>query len=223
MECIVISESQLKITLSDLDMAQYGLTEEELTCAAPKTGEAFRHLCREAGASVGFTTQGVRLLIQFYASKEGGGELFVTRLPESPAPHTPPPLPLPEPTAPKEPSLSPGERSLLRHIHTCPVEPPHPISFGVRLETLEELLSLCHRLKEGGFKGESRAYATEESPRRWYLCLKLPHEGGITPPRWTALLSEYGQTVEGEATELYLSEHGRLICTGRAVEQLGDL
>lgn len=228
MELIVISESKLKIMLSDADMVKYELTGEGMDCADRHTREAFRHIFEDARAEIGFETEGARLFIQFYASKEGGGELFVTKLSEgSVSREASCEIPFPEAgafTAPLavEAPLSEGERALLRRVYACGEEAP-PWRVRLRLERLTELLAVCRRLRGIGFRGDSRVYIAEEGREVWYLCLEADGSLGVRLPRRLAFLGEYGRLVEGEETELYLTEHGRIICEKDAVETLGEM
>ncbi len=80
MELIVISESKLKIMLTAPDMAYYELESARMDCADAHTRAAFRHIFDDARAEIGFDTEGERLFVQLYASREGGCEIFVTKL-----------------------------------------------------------------------------------------------------------------------------------------------
>ena len=229
MELIVISESRLKIMLSGADMVKYELAGEGMDCADRHTREAFRHIFEDARAEIGFETEGARLFIQFYASKEGGGELFVTKLSEgSLGREETYEVPFPEEgavTAPLavEAALSEGERALLRRVYASEEKAAPIRRIRVRLETLAELLAVCRRLRDVGFRGESAAYIAEEAGEVWYLCLEIGGGVGSRLPRGLSFLAEYGQVAEGEAVGLYLSEHGRVIREGDAVEVLGLL
>lgn len=91
MEWIVINESKLKIMLSAPDMRHYELSTERMDAADEDTRRAFRHIFDDARAEIGFDTTGERLFVQLYTSKEGGCEIFVTKLGEpSAVPYTPP-------------------------------------------------------------------------------------------------------------------------------------
>lgn len=227
MELIVISESKLKIMLSGADMAKYRLAEEGMDCADRHTREAFRHIFEDAREEIGFETEGARLFIQFYASKEGGGELFVTKLSEGNLSwDTLGELPFSEIEAAAplavEAALSEGERSLLRRVYAC--EEAVFRRVRVRVESLTELLALCRRLWGRGFEGESSAYIVEDGGREvWYLCLEVAWAAGTRLPRELAFVAEYGRLVEGKETEMYLAEHGRVIREGDAVEVLGRM
>ena len=80
MELIVISESKIKIMLTEPDMQYYRLNASNMNCADVCTQAAFRHIFEDAHREVGFDTEGKRLFIQLYTSIEGGCEIFVTKL-----------------------------------------------------------------------------------------------------------------------------------------------
>jgi len=76
MELIVISESQIKLTLSGDEMKSYRGT----------TGEKLRGIIGEAERQYGIAPMSGRIYVQMYPSRAGGCELFVTRLRALPAP-----------------------------------------------------------------------------------------------------------------------------------------
>ncbi len=83
MELIVISDSQIKLTLTPEDLDRYPPDAEE--------GALLRAILRDAAGigtrnhasaalPAGFADRGGRLFVQMYPSRRGGCELFVTRL-----------------------------------------------------------------------------------------------------------------------------------------------
>lgn len=139
MELIVISESKLKIMLSAPDMAYYELESTRVDCADAHTRAAFRHIFADARSAIGFDTAGERLLVQLYASREGGCEIFVTKLgaeegtllppaEEETAPALPPP-PAFDASDPEDADYTEEELELIRrlcdldnHPTDCPEE-----------------------------------------------------------------------------------------------------
>lgn len=231
MELIVISESKLKIMLTAPDMAHYELEGSPMDCADAHTRAAFRHIFDDARQEIGFDTEGERLFIQLYASKEGGCEIFVTKLgAEGDL------LPLPSesvktPTAVAVGGLTHAERELLERVYALDEEGTAPggdrwgtWTAGFRFDALGDLLAVCRRLGGAGFYGESRAYI-EELPEgdRWYLLLSVTERGGGGFARRYGFLSEYGEEVEPAGAELYLGEHGDCLCPARAVPILSAL
>ena len=227
MECIVISESKLKIMLNRLDMAHYELGNGELDCASASTRAAFRHIFEDAGVKAGFDTEGARLFVQLYASKEGGCEIFVTKLEggawqehrdtvggESLGPR------------PRRDGLrvDRGEDALLRVVKE--VEVNQPTADGrvggrwYRFEALGDLLACCRALALRGKALGGAAYIDERHGERYYL--ELPANcGGRESGDAVDLAAEFGVPADRDTTELYLAEHGRCLCGTGAVELLG--
>ena len=245
MELIVISESKLKIMLSAPDMAKYELESARMDCRDIHTREAFRHIFDDARTKIGFDTEGERLFVQLYTSKEGGCEIFVTKLGNNAASFPseeilnddmyeegPPILAV----SPQE--MSHGEKALLRRIYESEEEANHMettraerrlIAGGVRtaallFERAEDVLTVCRRLLRDGYRGRSTAYIEEVHDKtKWYLLLDIPDVSVYRLPRRFAYLSEYGQRVTSSELFTYLAEYGKLIRKGDAVEVLGQL
>ncbi len=77
MEHILISPGKLKLMLTRDDLARY-----ELTDASVSEGSrgAFKLLLEDAGRLTGFDAGDDKLFIQLYPSKDGGAEVYITRL-----------------------------------------------------------------------------------------------------------------------------------------------
>ena len=78
MEVIMISNTKLKVMLSAEDMEKYSFDPED--CADISSRSAFRSILHEAREQCGFDAVGDRVFVQYYPSKSGGGEMFVTKL-----------------------------------------------------------------------------------------------------------------------------------------------
>lgn len=198
MELIVIGENRLKIMLTGEDMARYELSESCTEDTVPPTREVLRHIFADAHAEVGFDTEGGRLLVQLYASKGGGCEIFVTKLGET------------------------GEVKLLRALMGDGEADGLDRSrlVWLCLDCLEDVTALCRRLAAAGYEGPSGLYIDREADSPWYLCLRVRTGAwGVVP---YPFLWEYGEEVREDAG-IYLAEHGRVICGERAVETLAVL
>lgn len=205
MEWILIDENRLKITLSESDMRRYALSDG----AAEGEGvsrASLRRLLEDTRARVGFETEGERLLLRLFSSRDGGGELFVTRLPREDGP-----------PADGE-TLARGEAALLRCLRED--------GAGCLLlcEVLEDLLGVCRRLGAVGFEGESRVYIEEaDGETLWYLALTGEGLSSGRLPLPLAFLSEYGSLLPAEGLLPRLEEYGRRVCAENAVSVLGEL
>ena len=80
MELILINENKLKITLSRRDMKQYDLDCDTIDYDKTETRKAFWSILDEAKHKTGFDAAKQRVFIQLYPSKEGGCEMYVTKL-----------------------------------------------------------------------------------------------------------------------------------------------
>ncbi len=241
MELIVISESKLKIMLTAPDMARYRLESARMDCADARTRAAFRHIFDDARAEIGFDTEGERLFVQLYASREGGCEIFVTKLGrrEEALPSLREPW---ESIAWDDPTesvpltvlseaLSEGEQALFRRVcgQVCDeegdMEKETVYSAAALFSELKDLQAACRRLLRDGYCGRSAVYITEPPTGEtdWYLLLEMPEEGVFRRPSPFACIAEYGRPIDSDRLELYLREHGRLIRGEDGVELLGGL
>ena len=80
MEVLKISNTKVKIMLSLEDMKKYALNTDNVDYNDPKTRAKVWKMLDFVKKNHGFDPEGDKLLIQFYPSKDGGAELFVTRL-----------------------------------------------------------------------------------------------------------------------------------------------
>lgn len=92
------------------------------------------------------------------------------------------------------------------------------------VDTLDTLLSVCARLLTTGYTGVSHAYIDEDrTPAKYHLYLEVPDGIFYSLPEEYAFLKEYGEVSRQKHVQLYLSEHGRLLCRDNAVQILGVL
>jgi negative regulator of genetic competence, sporulation and motility len=232
MELIQISESKLKIMLAPEDLLRYELdpVSADWDYACTETRRALRTIFNEVREQTGFNAGDGRILLQFYPSRAGGCELFVTRLaaaaeecscglrsdpPESDPESVQPPVP--EPLHSEAPDRQPNEapQEALPVVHRSrPPERRLAFSFS----TLDALLGACRRLHALPYRGESAAYA---DAGRWYLLLQEPGYPVLPDP--LGFLTEYGTAVPIKSLTAYLAEHARVLCAAGAVERLSEL
>ncbi len=242
MELIVISHTKIKIMLTKPDMARYELTTSHIDSADEHTRCAVRHILADADRKVGFDTEGQRLFVQFFASKDGGCEIFVTKLGKNTdvCQST-------DETYEREKRLlacvreceagdafdeALGETEdsmpLIRsdaaitsaRVNTVNIIPAENLSVTVFIEELSILLSLCRRLLDAGFAGCSEAYM-HESKKGFYLRLNESH-GAILLQDYP-FIDEYGAVLDNTAWDLYIDEHAGILCPSSAVQTLGVL
>ncbi len=76
---MTLGDSKLKIVMTDEDMREYKL-DTASDYSSPGYRRAFWQVLERAKRDVGFDTGGDKVLIQFYPLKNGGCEVFVTKL-----------------------------------------------------------------------------------------------------------------------------------------------
>ena len=80
MEYLVINESKLKIIMSAEDAKRDGLNTLGADYDSPEARRRFWRVLDDAATAVGFSSKGDKVLIQYYPSRDGGCEIFVTKL-----------------------------------------------------------------------------------------------------------------------------------------------
>ena len=205
MELIRISDSKLKIMLTPTDMCHFELNTDSFGDDSTKMRQAFRHLMDEIKKQTGFTADDSHISIQYFPSREGGCEMFVTNLP---------PI-----TDGKE------ERAQAKQNAALPSPQRYSGSFrrdcAYRFEDLNHLLLVCKRLREIGYIGESSAFRDEK--KQYYLFLTLLCSTPFSMPEEFNFVLEYGYWENPSMLKLYIREHGSIICSPDAVGKLSLL
>ena len=80
MDILKISNTKIKIMLTDEDVKKYSLDIDEVDYNDAKTRGKVWKILDYIRKTNGFNFDGGKLLIQFYPSRDGGAELFVTKL-----------------------------------------------------------------------------------------------------------------------------------------------
>lgn len=153
MELIIIDDSRIKLMLTREDMEEYGsCTDIHIT------PEIFRVIMNDARKKCGYCGMKGRIYIQMYQSREGGCELFVTKLDE-------------RKILPYMKALNDGIQSEYRkYIFRGRVI----YSF----QSMTSLLSACRGLMLADYNGESHAYFDESGEGNVYYLL-LEYESPI--------------------------------------------
>lgn len=227
MELILISDSKLKITLTSDDMAQYELDCDTMDYDNTDTRRAFREIFDHVKSISGFDTAGDRLFIQLYPSREGGCEMYITKLGLICAEKR-------EREREREgerggAKMSRGPQESLTPPHTAPIASSAPASLprgggerdrlgAYRFEKMDHLLRVCRQLAARGYAAHSSAYRDERD--RYFLLLRERGGSFGTPCEEYAFITEFGTPENAEYIRLYISEHGAPICEGNAVNTL---
>ena len=204
MEFIRIDSEKLKIILTKNDLAEFDILTNDIDYSNTETKRMFWDIIGRAKKSVGFNCDGMRVLVQLYSSRDGGCEMFVSILGNACESFADEPTPI---------SL---------HCKTMYKKDNRILRRGAfGFETLEWMITVCRRLYETGYSGESSAYIGDD--RRFYLFLDGLDATEYVPLDEYSFICEYGSSENPEATAGYLSERGREICESRAVEILSSL
>jgi negative regulator of genetic competence, sporulation and motility len=80
LELIRISLDKIKISLTKAELDAYDLTVDSIDYGENRTKEAFRELFVEARERTGFETDGEKVFVQIFRAKNGGCEIFVSKI-----------------------------------------------------------------------------------------------------------------------------------------------
>ena len=202
MEFILINDLKLKVMMTKSDLSDYDITAEKLDYSNTETKRILWDIIGRAKKSAGFCCDGYRVLVQLYTSRDGGCEIFISKLGASRDKELEDAVSLTY--KPRSKNISDVLRDGI---------------FG--FDSLEWLLCVCRRLSDIGYSGESTAYVSDD--HKFYLMLSELDDSGYFPVDEYSFISEYGSSENTEATLRYLSEHGKAIRVGDAVEVLSTI
>lgn len=193
MELILISDKKLKIMLSPEDMRAYELDCDSVDYDNTETRRAFWSILDEAKHQTGFDAASERVYIQLYPSREGGCEMYVTKVGLLPA------------------ACRAQKRGMLRVASER--------SLAYRFCELSYMLSACRELLRLGFAAPSEAFLGKDGS--YYLYINGVR--GFSLPDELEFMSEFGEKQDAEHLRAYISEHGKIICKEDAIKTLGAL
>lgn len=202
MELIRISNQKLKIMLTPSDMSHFELDSETLEDDHIQMHRAFRMLLTEVREQIGFEADDRHLSVQYFPSREGGCEMFISNLQDN-----------------DRGDGRIGKSTALQVRSTrkeCFMR-----DFAYRFASLHDLLAVCKRLRSIGYICESAAYRDEE--QTYHLFLSALSASPFSIPDELAFVVEYGTVENASARKLSLREHGRVICDNHAIEILSEL
>ena len=194
MDFIKISNNKLKIMLTREDAAHYALSPDTADHTDTKTRRAFRAILTDIKAKTDFDAAEDKVYIQIFPSREGGCELFVTKMGIDSA---------------KKPPKDKGEQTQKR---------ARTLMFY--FDDLAGLVAACRQLAARHFTGESHVWL-DDLQRYW---LQITDEGDPLAARHDhAGLLEYGYLACRDNAALMLSEHGKLLVSADAVSIFSKL
>lgn len=194
MELILINEKKLKIMLTPEDMREYEIDCDSVDYARTETRRAFWSILDEAKHRTGFDAASERVYIQLYPSREGGCEMYVTKVGLIAAPG----------------GESAGQ-GMLR------VAPERRLAYS--FDGLETLLRACRQLR--GITEAQNSAAFIDADGKCYLCFSGVR--GFCIPDSFGVLGEFGESEDPDGMLGYLGEHCKCICNTDAVNTLGAL
>ena len=210
MELIRISDRKLKIMLTPTDMCHFDLNADSFGEDSAKMHRAFRLLLHEIREQIGFDADDTHISVQYFPSREGGCEMFISNLQSEENERAS----LAPPTTNQSPKQSLGLRPLRKGDGSFRKE------CAYRFEALCHLLRTCRRLFEIGYICDSSAYKDERGV--YFLLLSVLSASPFSTPEELDFIVEYGTVENAAHLRLYVREHASLICTG-AIEQLAGL
>ncbi len=197
MEWIRISKNKLKIMLTAEDAHRYALSPESADLADTLTRRAFREILSDIQKETEFEENEDKLYIQMYPSREGGCELFVTRM-----------------------GLAAEAQECDAPQKNKKAEANKNVCLAFRFDKMENLLAVCRRLLAFGYIGESEALQDDEGTL-WLLLSRVVHPKNAEAT--LAFIAEYGSPARAHDIALRFPEHGNAICAENAVRVLGVL
>lgn len=207
MELIRISDQKLKIMLTAMDMSHFELNADHFLDNSQMMHKTFRRLLDEIKKQTDFDADDRHISVQYFPSREGGCEMFISRLAA-------------EDTSALGGSVKKETRALeLRKKGSSSGSFRRDCAY--RFDTLEALLSVCKRLRDIGYIGDSEAYLDEYD--RYFLCITVCSSSPFSLPEEWSFLSEYGTVENATMLKLYIKEHGTVLCSASAVYRLAEL
>ena len=211
MELIRINARKLKIMLTPTDMCHFELDAESFGEDSTKMHRAFRLLFDEIKHQIDFDADDNRISVQYFPSKEGGCEMFISRLQGDGAEVEEANASLPVRLNKETMQLRPQKKNNGSFKREC----------AYRFGGLAELLAACRRLYQIGFLCESAAYRDEKGD--YFLILTVFAATPFSTPEELDFLVEYGQIENATVLRIYIKEHASVICDGNAITRLSSL
>ena len=199
MELIMINSEKMKIMLTREDMTKYDIKMYSLGHTGNAVRKAFSRVLEDIKSETGFDTVTEKSILQVYPSRDGGCEIYVTRL-----------LVKGDEAVPAEEVKSSREGARISVKKWLEV-----VIFV--FENITDTIDACRLLVSLGYAYGSRLY---EHKGQYYLFLE-DDTCGINLTGELCRLSDFGKKIGGRITEAYIYEHCRMIIAERAVESLG--
>lgn len=194
MELIIIDESKVKVMLSPMDMRHFELNVSDMDYEDRHTRMALKAILQEVRQKSGLDVMGDKMLVQVYPSKDGGCEMFISRL--SP--------PSGNGVLPKSLTLLSAQNSIFR------------------FHSFENLLAVCRALHNSGYHLLSSAYQKQDGT--WYLHLQENcQKSEKCACGALSFALEFGEYFGSSVALAYIKEHFECVVEKDAVSKLASL
>lgn len=80
MELIRISQDKIKISLTKSDLDAYDISVDSIDYQTEQTRNVFKELFGKAKNQTGFDADGEKVFVQIYTARDGGCEIFISKL-----------------------------------------------------------------------------------------------------------------------------------------------
>ena len=196
MEVLKINENKIKIMLSAADMKNFKLTASELDYNDSLTRQKVFKILEYVKANYGFDHEGDKLLIQFYPSKDGGAEVFVTKLG----------------------LLTSGERKAISRSDRVTMLNTRRAMYS--FSSFGDLLSAARSIVRCADIRESELFLFDDGT--YYLeIMERGESKGDAIKGYTSIL-EFASPVSRDKFA-YITEHSKCLASGNAIELLASL
>lgn len=221
LELLLISENKIKISLTKEDLDAHGITSDDIDYDNTETRRVFWTLLDEVKNKTGFDAAKTRIFIQIYPMRDGGCELYVSKIKET-GRRTGTSASLHNSGAEKS-VIGDSDADEEKHINEGGILNTPEAKRKTESDTFaaiycfDEMISLllvCKRLNALGYSGVSSAFSEEK--RLFFLSLEIQGERH-------SFIEEYGKKLRTESALLYVKEHCTPICEGEAVKYLCEL
>ena len=193
MEFLLIGDSKLKVVMSGEDMTAFKL-DGKTDSSSPVFRRDFWRVLDLAKEQVGFDPDGDKILIQFYPIKNGGCEVFVTKLGI-----------LPKESA-KTVTRSDNITMLSRERRTY------------AFDTKADLSNFLKLLKSGSFEHNLKMDIYRASSALYYLLIEEFSQNDIAE---IAAIYEYARPLNSD-TEYFVTEHLEWLADEKRIEESDD-
>ena len=205
LELSLMGQDKLRVILTPFDMIKYDLTCDKIDYDNTETRKAVWSILDYAKHETGFDAAAGRIYIQVYPEKNGGCEIYITKLQKNELP-------------------SAGNMNDTNENTAAVV--PKEVSAVYQFEDAENLMRVCKFLARRGYSAKSGAFVEEipHKKHRYFLLIfeTVPTSQGKKARylRENLFIGEFGTRMENESSIPYLKEHCRCFCEEDAVHML---